>query len=182
MLPLKPFLIPFPLHSVWGCQCSWTLPSHQQEISIILPYGCERKYSSPFIPFVELPSLFHIATQKWISFIEPKSMPRKTFTIFIHSYLISLSRKNSKMTFKVSRVHPISKNFLLRQLFEKESCTFSYLLADTDSREAVLIDPVIETSKRDSQVKFSWFFKCRPWRWSASEMLNGNSFNITFTI
>ena len=120
--------------------------------------------------------------QKWISFIEPKSMPRKTFTIFIHSYLISLSRKNSKMTFKVSRVHPISENFLLRQLFEKESCTFSYLLADTDSREAVLIDPVIETSKRDSQVKFSWFFKCRPWRWSASEMLNGNSFNITFTI
>ena len=118
----------------------------------------------------------------WISSIQPKSMARKIFTIFIHSYLISLSRKNSKMTFKVSRVHPISKNFLLRQLFEKESCTFSYLLADTDSREAVLIDPVIETSKRDSQVKFSWFFKCRPWRWSASEMLNGNSFNITFTI
>lgn len=31
---------------------------------------------------------------------------------------------------------------LLRQLFDQESCTYTYLLADADSREAVIIDPV----------------------------------------
>jgi len=31
---------------------------------------------------------------------------------------------------------------LFKQLFDKESCTYTYLIADLDSREAVLIDPV----------------------------------------
>ena len=38
------------------------------------------------------------------------------------------------------------------QLFDRESCTYTYLLADTDSKEAVLIDPVIELAQRDKQV------------------------------
>ncbi|XP_060679481.1 persulfide dioxygenase ETHE1, mitochondrial-like [Hemiscyllium ocellatum] len=38
---------------------------------------------------------------------------------------------------------------LFRQLFEKVSCTYTYLLADTETREAVLIDPVWETTDRD---------------------------------
>lgn len=38
---------------------------------------------------------------------------------------------------------------LFRQLFERDSSTYSYLLADADSREAVLIDPVRETADRD---------------------------------
>ena len=33
---------------------------------------------------------------------------------------------------------------IFRQLFEKTSSTYTYLLADEDSREAVLIDPVVE--------------------------------------
>ncbi|WP_341501583.1 MBL fold metallo-hydrolase [Gallaecimonas sp. GXIMD4217] len=33
---------------------------------------------------------------------------------------------------------------LFRQLIDKESATYSYLLADQDSREAVLIDPVLD--------------------------------------
>lgn len=33
---------------------------------------------------------------------------------------------------------------IFRQLFEKNSSTYTYLLADEDSREAVLIDPVVE--------------------------------------
>lgn len=41
---------------------------------------------------------------------------------------------------------------LFRQLFESESSTFTYLVADTDSREAVLIDPVLETFERDLRV------------------------------
>lgn len=35
------------------------------------------------------------------------------------------------------------------QLFEHESCTYTYLLADTTTREAVIIDPVLETLDRD---------------------------------
>jgi hypothetical protein len=35
-----------------------------------------------------------------------------------------------------------------RQLFEKQSSTYTYLLADMASKEAVLIDPVLETVDR----------------------------------
>ncbi|KAM3873034.1 persulfide dioxygenase ETHE1, mitochondrial [Diretmus argenteus] len=38
---------------------------------------------------------------------------------------------------------------LFRQLFEAESSTYTYLLADPETREAVLIDPVLETIDRD---------------------------------
>ncbi|KAL3980367.1 transcription factor 15 [Sarotherodon galilaeus] len=39
-----------------------------------------------------------------------------------------------------------------RQLFEVESCTYTYLLADTDTKEAVIIDPVLETIDRDLEL------------------------------
>ncbi len=35
------------------------------------------------------------------------------------------------------------------QLFDRESCTYSYLLGDTHSRDAVIIDPVVELIERD---------------------------------
>jgi len=38
---------------------------------------------------------------------------------------------------------------LFRQLFDQQSSTFSYLLADQDTREAVLIDPVFEQLRRE---------------------------------
>jgi sulfur dioxygenase len=41
---------------------------------------------------------------------------------------------------------------LFRQLFEPESSTFTYLLADPIRREAVLIDPVRETIERDIEL------------------------------
>ena len=41
---------------------------------------------------------------------------------------------------------------LLRQMFEPKSCTYTYLLGDRESREAVLIDPVLETAHRDAQL------------------------------
>lgn len=39
-----------------------------------------------------------------------------------------------------------------RQLFEPESSTYTYLLGCPETREAVLIDPVVETVERDLQV------------------------------
>lgn len=41
---------------------------------------------------------------------------------------------------------------IFRQLFEKESSTYTYLLADVVSKEALFIDPVLETAGRDSQL------------------------------
>jgi len=38
---------------------------------------------------------------------------------------------------------------IFRQLFDPETCTYSYLLADARSREAILIDGVREQSERD---------------------------------
>lgn len=38
---------------------------------------------------------------------------------------------------------------IFRQLFDQESSTYTYLLADDESREAVLIDPVFEQVRRD---------------------------------
>mmetsp|Transcript_31108 Transcript_31108/g.48724 ORF Transcript_31108/g.48724 Transcript_31108/m.48724 type:complete len:302 (+) Transcript_31108:43-948(+) len=42
-----------------------------------------------------------------------------------------------------------SKNLIFRQLFEATSSTYTYLLADASSKEAILIDPVLETVERD---------------------------------
>ncbi len=39
---------------------------------------------------------------------------------------------------------------IFRQLFDPQSSTYSYLLADASAREAVLIDPVFEQAQRDA--------------------------------
>ena len=41
---------------------------------------------------------------------------------------------------------------LFRQLFDPDTSTYTYLLADEDTREAVLIDPVLEQVDRDAQL------------------------------
>jgi len=39
---------------------------------------------------------------------------------------------------------------IFRQLFDQQSSTYTYLLADSGTREAVLIDPVFEQARRDA--------------------------------
>uniref|UniRef100_A0A8C8DX61 Persulfide dioxygenase ETHE1, mitochondrial n=1 Tax=Oryzias sinensis TaxID=183150 RepID=A0A8C8DX61_9TELE len=41
------------------------------------------------------------------------------------------------------------QGLLFKQLFESESCTYTYLLADTETKDAVIIDPVLEKLDRD---------------------------------
>ncbi|XP_058679116.1 persulfide dioxygenase ETHE1, mitochondrial [Ammospiza caudacuta] len=41
------------------------------------------------------------------------------------------------------------RRLLMRQLFEASSCTYTYLLADAATGDAVIIDPVLETVPRD---------------------------------
>lgn len=49
--------------------------------------------------------------------------------------------------FHAKKRHPL----IFRQYFESVSCTYTYLLADGLTKEAILIDPVIETVDRDLQ-------------------------------
>lgn len=46
----------------------------------------------------------------------------------------------------------MDENLIFHQLFEKETSTYTYLLADAESREAILIDPVVEMVERDFQL------------------------------
>lgn len=41
---------------------------------------------------------------------------------------------------------------IFRQLFEQETGTYTYLIADPETREAALVDPVVETLERDLQL------------------------------
>ncbi len=48
---------------------------------------------------------------------------------------------------------------VFRQLFEPVSSTYTYFLADPVSREAILIDPVVEKAERDAQLARELGFK-----------------------
>jgi len=41
---------------------------------------------------------------------------------------------------------------IFRQLFEPDSSTYTYLLACPETRQAMLIDPVLDTMNRDLEV------------------------------
>ena len=41
---------------------------------------------------------------------------------------------------------------IFRQLFDRESSTYTYLIADSGTGEAILIDPVLEQVDRDRQI------------------------------
>ncbi|XP_071566152.1 persulfide dioxygenase ETHE1, mitochondrial isoform X1 [Temnothorax nylanderi] len=47
---------------------------------------------------------------------------------------------------------PFSRDFLFRQFFDPISSTYTYLLADVNDKEAILIDPVIEWADRDKTI------------------------------
>ena len=44
------------------------------------------------------------------------------------------------------------RSLIFRQLFERESSTFTYLLGDLISGKAILIDPVLEKIERDASL------------------------------
>lgn len=43
----------------------------------------------------------------------------------------------------------VTAGLIFRQLFELKSSTYTYLLADAETKQAVIIDPVLETADRD---------------------------------
>jgi len=62
-----------------------------------------------------------------------------------------LKVKHSNMSGFAARI-PFTQDFFFKQLFDRESCTFTYILADSQSKEAILIDPVIDLVERDTKI------------------------------
>ncbi|GAB1866181.1 Protein ETHE1, mitochondrial [Camponotus japonicus] len=62
------------------------------------------------------------------------------------------TRTNHTMADVLMERVPFSRDFLFRQLFDPISSTYTYLLADINDKEAVLIDPVIEWVERDKNL------------------------------
>ncbi|MFT5219396.1 MAG: sulfur dioxygenase [Planctomycetota bacterium] len=46
----------------------------------------------------------------------------------------------------------LSPELTIKQLFDRESCTYTYLLIDANTREGAIIDPVLEQFERDLQI------------------------------
>lgn len=67
------------------------------------------------------------------------------FTKLIKSTLSTSNIKRNSHTFQ-------SCGIIFRQLMDYETKTFTYILSDEKSKEAVIIDPVIEKVQRDLQV------------------------------
>ncbi|CAO1440957.1 unnamed protein product [Diamesa serratosioi] len=47
---------------------------------------------------------------------------------------------------------PFTTDFFFRQLFDDVSSTYTYILGDVVSKEAIIIDPVLEKAPRDAQL------------------------------
>ncbi|XP_014288724.1 persulfide dioxygenase ETHE1, mitochondrial [Halyomorpha halys] len=75
------------------------------------------------------------------------------------SYLLNVVNKLCKqlpVSFSRSMVNgpqmQFNTKFLFRQLFDHDSCTYTYLLGDLSIKECVIIDPVLEQVERDTKL------------------------------
>lgn len=62
------------------------------------------------------------------------------------------SKFTSSSRFASTKMAQNNNSFFFRQLFDHESCTYTYLLGDIGTKEAVLIDPVLEHAERDAKL------------------------------
>ncbi|XP_053963476.1 persulfide dioxygenase ETHE1, mitochondrial [Anastrepha ludens] len=72
----------------------------------------------------------------------------KVTPLLLQAYRLKYSNTNSKMVSPA----PFTSDFFFRQLFDESTWTYTYLLADLNTKEAVIIDPVLEKVKRDANL------------------------------
>lgn len=53
---------------------------------------------------------------------------------------------------KINKGVSVNKDIIFHQLFEAESSTYTYIIADKKTKEAAIIDPVLETVDRDAKL------------------------------
>merc|ERR1712179_317510 len=75
-----------------------------------------------------------------------------TMLSIVSTKLRTIALQQSHSLSNIKLMSTMSSNLLFRQLFDRESCTYTYLLTDKVSKDAVLIDPVIELSERDASL------------------------------
>lgn len=66
--------------------------------------------------------------------------------------LLQLHRSHSPETEvfrRAASTTAFGNGLIFRQMFDKESWTYTYLLADAETKEAVIVDPVYEQAERD---------------------------------
>ncbi|CAG9788335.1 unnamed protein product [Diatraea saccharalis] len=78
-------------------------------------------------------------------------LPRLTMPSYklVGAWLTSNGGTQTRM---MSSASEKGSNFFFRQLFDTVSSTYTYILADNKTLEAVLIDPVIEHAERDANL------------------------------
>lgn len=77
------------------------------------------------------------------------SSPKPLFTQSLHLPINNNLEGQTRFLFS----WPSKKSdFIFRQLFDYKSFTYTFLLADADSMEGVIIDPVLENVKRDLKI------------------------------
>lgn len=72
-------------------------------------------------------------------------------TISKYKIMANLNHHQNTSSIVIEPVQ-LSKDLLFRQLFDPVSSTYTYLLADVNKREALLIDPVVEHAERDAKL------------------------------
>lgn len=83
-----------------------------------------------------------------------KQLTKFTFNSNYHHQLVkSLSSMSGESTIKYNTCmkHP-NDAVIFRQLVDNATFTYTYILADLDTREAVIIDPVFEKVERDIEL------------------------------
>ncbi|CAF2679686.1 unnamed protein product [Rotaria sp. Silwood2] len=71
--------------------------------------------------------------------------------MFIRS-LNHLLKKSSNACLSTEIRRALSNGSFVRQLFEQETSTYTYIVADGKTKDALIIDPVITTVARDMQL------------------------------
>jgi len=90
----------------------------------------------------------------------PRSSPiSRTFTSHLHANHSGCLRGTQRQTqslaglmFKQYMSDMANKGIIFRQLFDGRTWTYTYILGDLETKEAILIDPVLETVDRDLKI------------------------------
>ncbi|XP_043466937.1 persulfide dioxygenase ETHE1, mitochondrial [Leptopilina heterotoma] len=86
----------------------------------------------------------------FLIFFKQLCKEQRKLSPFIYKHRTLFSRSYSSQTMEESI--PFTKDFLFRQHFDPYSSTYTYLLADSNSKEAIIIDPVLEWVDRDFNI------------------------------
>ncbi|XP_075165173.1 persulfide dioxygenase ETHE1, mitochondrial [Haematobia irritans] len=108
---------------------------------------------------MRIPTLSLLSTlRQSLLLVQSKSISTSVARANISNVLLpSLTRQHCQLRFHHCAVSmlpriPFTSDFFFRQLFDTESSTYTYLLADLNTKEAIIIDPVLEQAKRDAQL------------------------------